>query len=359
MAALKKHEQVLAAMRADLAEWPPDAPFLTDAQAMARYGASRITVRHAFSQLQAEGQIQRIRHFGTRLCPRSRRPIRQIAAIGWGFLQNGIEMELNRGIDATLSAAGIQLLYASTMNSAERTVDAIERVAALGVDGVILCPPFVAAEENHEIIRIIQEKQIPLVVALRLIAGLEDQLHYVIPDNYGGAMELTRQLLGLGHRRIGFFHQYPLESLSRRDSRYFGHAAAMRQAGLEPDPTLNFELPLGSIPLMLQQWRQMADPPTAMIFNDDVDLFAFLDAAQSLGLRVPEEVSAAGFDNQPRFGIRHTSVNVPYFEIGQTAALHLINLIRNPALQPGQTVLPVSVVLGATTTINPRLQATA
>lgn len=357
MATTKKYELVLEAMRGDLESWPEGRPFLTDQEATERYGASRITIRRAYAVLQAEGRIQRIKRFGTKVCPRPGRQLRLVAFMGIEFAQHGVETVILRGLEHTLRQAGASLLVANADNNLSLALQNVDRLAELGVDGLIYVPMFISPEENRRLVDYIQEKGIPLVVALRMIAGLEDKLHYVTPDNFGGAFEMTRHLLSLGHRRVAFFHQHMSAYTTPRDSRLDGYRAALSQAGVEPATDLDIDMPVGSLPLMLQQWRQAADPPTAIFFNDDLGLFAFLDLARGAGLRVPEDISAAGFDALTRMGVNQTTIVVPYFELGQTAATTLSRLVQQPTLAPTHTIMPVSLRIGETTGINPRLAA--
>ncbi|HLV79287.1 MAG TPA: substrate-binding domain-containing protein, partial [Chthonomonadaceae bacterium] len=67
----------------------------------------------------------------------------------------------------------------------------------------------------------------------------------------------------------------------------------------------------------------LAEPPTALVAVNDATAFALLDAARSLGIRVPEDLSVIGFDDTeahlPQPGML-TSVHQPFYDMGQRAA---------------------------------------
>src|SRR6202000_2520766 len=107
----------------------------------------------------------------------------------------------------------------------------------------------------------------------------------------------SRHLVDLGHRRIGVIAG-PHNWLAS-DARLAGHAPAGAHGGVLPDPPLvrSGEPTAQSGYHAAGELLDLPEPPTALIgFNDKVAVGALAAAAQR-GLRVPEELSIAGFDD--------------------------------------------------------------
>lgn len=166
-------------------------------------------------------------------------------------------------------------------------------------------------------------------------------------DAYSGAVELTRHLLSLGHRRIGFLLRWP-DSLNHIQ-RLKGYRETMAQAGIAvPDEWVASDTPPAADSgeeehSMLAELLRRAPDITAVIgVNDDLALGAMHWAIRS-GLRVPEDLSVAGFDDSDfcRMVIPEmTSVSHPCREAGFRAAAAVADYISSN----GKTILPREVL---------------
>lgn len=163
-------------------------------------------------------------------------------------------------------------------------------------------------------------------------------------DNRRGARALTRYVLSLGHRRIGYVTGPAGYSTTK--ARLAGHTDALADAGLPVEPGLirrgTFDRESG--------WSAAAallaepDPPTAIIAANDTVALGVLAAAREAGVAVPGELSVAGFDDLP-FSLDTapalTTVRLPLVAAGRRAGR--IALGHEP-LAPG-TVAPVRAEL--------------
>jgi DNA-binding LacI/PurR family transcriptional regulator len=136
-----------------------------------------------------------------------------------------------------------------------------------------------------------------------------DDVPSVEADDETGGYELVRHLLGLGHRRITFllFESGPDQPrtgyrgpLGRRLA---GASSALGECGLSLDSAGINRVEAtcarargysATLELMTEP-----DPPTAVIAFSDIMAVGALDALQSMGIQVPEQVSVAGYDDQP------------------------------------------------------------
>ncbi len=159
-------------------------------------------------------------------------------------------------------------------------------------------------------------------------------------DNAVGVRLAVEHLRALGHRRIAF--------LGGQTNMY---SAAVRQAAFES--ALEAEgLPLPSEHLVATSYDDyqaaqvqarallsQPDPPTAVVCGNDQIALAALDAAATLGIAVPTQLSVVGFDDIPdaaRMGL--STVRQPLGEVGQTAARMLLRLLAGE-LVPAKCVL--------------------
>lgn len=142
-------------------------------------------------------------------------------------------------------------------------------------------------------------------------------------DNRGGGRRLTEHLLALGHRRIGYVAG-PAERTTTRH-RLEGHRAALAAAGLTDDQgPLTVHGPYdrrSGYEATLELLRRSPDLTAVVAANDTVALGACA-AVRDQGLRIPQDISVAGFDDLP-FSVDAvpalTTVRLPLHEAGARA----------------------------------------
>ncbi|MEN8650321.1 LacI family DNA-binding transcriptional regulator [Streptomyces sp. 21So2-11] len=142
-------------------------------------------------------------------------------------------------------------------------------------------------------------------------------------DNRGGGQRLTEHLLALGHRRIGYVAG-PVERTTTRH-RLEGHRDALAAAGLDADQerlTLHGPYDRASgYDATIELLRRAPDLTAIVAANDTVALGACA-ALRDRGLRIPADMSVAGFDDLP-FAVDAvpalTTVRLPLYEAGARA----------------------------------------
>ncbi len=201
----------------------------------------------------------------------------------------------------------------------DRRVAAI--LSSLQPDGVILTPP---NSENETVLRVLKERQIPFV---RMGSTGRGQGHKVYMDDRAAGEAVTRHLLDLGHRKIGFIAGSPRfqASLQRAE----GYAAAMAASGInrheawQQPGDFTYDSGLAAAEALLA----LEDRPTAIMASNDEMALAALHVAQRLGIPVPEALSIVSFDDSPgvRFSVPPlTAVRQPTSEMAECAADILI-----------------------------------
>ncbi len=201
----------------------------------------------------------------------------------------------------------------------ERRVTAI--LSSLQPDGVILTPP---NSENETVLRVLRKREIPFV---RVGSSARGAGHKVYMDDRAAGEAVTRHLLELGHRKIGFISGSPRfqASLQRAE----GYATAMAASGVNRHEAwvqpgdFTYESGLAAADALLA----LEDRPTAIMASNDEMALAALHVAQRLGIAVPADLSIVSFDDSPgvRFSVPPlTAVRQPTAEMAERAADILI-----------------------------------
>ena len=116
-------------------------------------------------------------------------------------------------------------------------------------------------------------------------------------DDFEASAAMTRHLLDLGHRRIGFIRGNPNQSSS--DERFRGFAAALQDAGIDPGsmPVEQGYFTFRSGIVAAEHLLDLAEPPTAIFASNDDMAAAAVGVAHRKGLHVPQDLSVVGFDD--------------------------------------------------------------
>jgi LacI family transcriptional regulator len=225
--------------------------------------------------------------------------------------------------------------------------ESLRRLLDRSIDGVLVTTATLDSKFAVEL----QQRGLPMVLLNRYIDGLD--VDRVISDNFGGAVTGGRHLLELGHRRIGIIRG-PSNTSTSRD-RTAGLLQALSDHGIAPDPGLLREGTYShqSGYQHARELLRLPDPPTAIVCGNDVVAFGALDAALSLGVRVPEHVSILGFDDIPMAAwevFQLSTLRQPIGDMARAAARMLAERIEHAAeIGPGrEQMFATSLVRRAT-----------
>jgi LacI family transcriptional regulator, galactose operon repressor len=222
------------------------------------------------------------------------------------------------------------------------------------VDGLILSGP----RSDDPILDELAAEHFPLILHGR-VAG--SALPCVDVDNQAGAYRAVTHLIQLGHRRIGFISNAPL-SYSGAEDRYAGYRQALVEHGIEYDGSLvrwGAFLP-GTGQAAMTELLSLPDRPSAVFGASDVIAIGAMSAIQSAGLTIPDDVAVVGFDDIFLAAHTHpqlTTVRVPAYRLGWTAAESLIGLIEgNGDTDISSVALETELVVRASCGANRALQ---
>ena len=229
-------------------------------------------------------------------------------------LSNTFYAQLAAGASRRAKELGWTTLLADTQGQPAEELAAAQAFLELRVAGVIVTP--VSAAISGWLIK----QGIPAVEVDRSFgaAGVDA----VAVDNFRGAQQATEHLIGLGHRRLGYIAG-PQERTTTRH-RLEGHRAALETHGIPVDDRLivhgRYDRQSG-YEATLELLRRDPSLTAVVAANDSVALGACA-ALREAGLRIPDDVSVAGFDDLP-FGVDAvpslTTVRLPLSDAGARA----------------------------------------
>ena len=256
--------------------------------------------------------------------------------------------EVIRGLDQVARQRHYSLLVTCT-HGEPQSAEAMVRPMHGKVDGLVVLSSDIAmyAPLKHLL------RRTPVVFLNHVQGPGADQFDSISVDNHSGAMAMTRYLMGLGHERI-LFVKGP-DGNGDADERLQGYREAMKG---QPDGAPNFmevsgDFSEGSGYQATSRIVQMEPRPTAIFAANDAMAIGILCALKERGIRVPEDISLAGFDDIPM--VRYlspplSSIRTPIPELGSGAAERLLAMIEaGGAIRPRQQTLEVLLVARAST----------
>ncbi|MBZ0307993.1 MAG: LacI family transcriptional regulator [Anaerolineae bacterium] len=257
-------------------------------------------------------------------------------------LDNGYIGEIARGIDEELTRFEYDLLLYTTHRDKGKEASYSVRLAKGLADGLLLIVPFL----TNAYIEKLKEQNFPYVLIDQL--DPTGQSSSVECTNWQGAYDLTRYLIGMGHRRIGFITG--LMGLRNAVDRLEGYRAALLDHGIAYVPELVYEGDYwqhggyeGAVQLLNLPHR-----PTAIFASNDLSAFGVIEVARNQGLHIPEDISIVGFDDIPQASLVYpqlTTVAQPLNQMGRVGARLLIDQIEAPERPPGHVVLSTQLVI--------------
>jgi LacI family transcriptional regulator len=200
------------------------------------------------------------------------------------------------------------------------------RLIKAGVDGVILPTPLC---DSLALLRQFEHANIPTVAVgtgRENAEGLSLRI-----DNFRAAEEMTRYLLSLGHRDIGFILGHPRQIDSAQ--RHAGFEAALNAAGvtLRPNRVKQGYYTYRSGLLAAEQLLKGKDRPTAIFASNDDMAAGALATAHRMKLAVPQDLAIVGFDDTPLASSiwpSLTTIRQPVDELTRQALSMLMEAIR-------------------------------
>ncbi|HEX8968576.1 MAG TPA: LacI family DNA-binding transcriptional regulator [Chloroflexota bacterium] len=239
------------------------------------------------------------------------------------------------GVEDHVRQHGYTLVLGNSEYDASREASYLDLVRSQQQAGAIYC----LGDEQSPIVADLRHA-IDQGFAVVLVHSPMQGVPTVSADNRQGGRLAAEHLLGLGHRAIGVVGALPLdEGMAHREA---GFLDALRESGwyavvdrdTVPSMYGNHQIE-GGRQAAMALLRQARDLTAIFVLNDLMALGA-LEAARSMGRRVPADLSIVGFDDIPFAALANpplTTVGQPIRQLGEQAADLLLRVIE-PGLTP-------------------------
>lgn len=325
-----KHERLrdylLAAVRAG--RLLPGQALPTEIALSRQLRISRNTIRQAFSELEENGLIKRVRGKGTFVCQEPQqgdaKTLRAFALV-LPELRGGYYPSIIRTFEEVAGDLAYQVITCNSSNDIRKQGDIVLQLIDKQVAGVAMVPATTTAAPPHQVIQL-QKHNIPVVFCHRRIEGVSAPLLSLPFFEVG--QRAASVLVEHDHQRIAY-----MDSFRDKAGEIFeaGLRAALERAGRQlpesyvrygtstsPDPAVHEKEALKQLESLLG----LPEPPTAIVtgFTSFAELLYML--LNDLGVRVPGDVSLVSFGGVWREGAvarRLTTVTVDEAATAQRA----------------------------------------
>jgi LacI family transcriptional regulator len=239
-----------------------------------------------------------------------------------------------RGVEDVANRAGYTVIFCNTDEDREKEKKYVEILMQNRVDGVILVP----SDSDSKSVESLQQNGVPVVVIDRHVSS--NTVDQVRCDSIGGAYQITRLLLSLGHRRIALLNGP--ERVSTAADRLTGFQQAMSELPIHENKTiepalsqqliLSGEFTRASGYEMTQKALAISPRPTALLAANNFIALGTLQALEENKIRVPQDMAVVTFDDLPEALVTSpflTAAAQPVYEMAARAAEILIGRLNN------------------------------
>jgi len=319
---------------------PSGERFLTVRQVATRYEVSLVTAQRIVQLLKRQGLLIGDSTHPAIISPRAvgaapaaaagapRRLGMVITNIASPFFSR-----LCRQVQSAAAAQGYQVLTAGSHYDFQREKKALEGFLEIGVEGLLIVPGL--EEACSDLYRTLVDRGVRLVFVSRQVEGVPAD--FVVADSFAGSAALAGHLMSMDYRSFGYIGFGPR---LKRDARIRGFRSALSEEGLTLDPQRIASGEGGGVEhgyrAMGKLLRGRRRPRAVFAFHDLLAIGA-LQYCQEHGIRVPDEVAIAGFDDLPESQVTSpplTTVGYPIESMARLAVQCVLET-RNP---PGADV---------------------
>jgi LacI family transcriptional regulator len=252
------------------------------------------------------------------------------------------------GIRAHAEASAVDLLILTELSSGvtSEATHYADICRAHGAEGIIL-GAFVP--EEPELTELVGSN-FPCVSIDTSVVG--PRTTFVVSDNLGGAVAATRHLVALGRKRIAYMSGWGYEPVSIE--RRLGYESVLEELELEvrDEYLLTGGWLHGQARIETRKALELSEPPDAIFCASDRMAVGAMFACEEAGLRVPEDISIVGFDDEDfssQVSPSLTSVRQDQSGLGTAAVEAILRMLDDPAESPPTIVLPADLVVREST----------
>ncbi len=257
--------------------------------------------------------------------------------------------DVQRGVLSVCRELGYELVvHPCDSRSATLTREAIDFVNRSMLDGVVVLPPI---SEDNDLAGALGKVPVPYVRLASIALDTADRV--VVANERSAVAAMAEHLVELGHQRIGFITG-PEGRRSTRE-RLEGFCDALQKLGFAPceEMIAHGAYTFESGMQCAQQLLAERTPPTAIFASNDEMAAGAIQMAKDMGVKVPDDVSVAGFDDSglaTRIRPSLTTIRRPVREMARLATTKLIASIdgRDDEARVGIFLDPILIIRDST-----------
>jgi len=228
-------------------------------------------------------------------------------------------------LESSLEKGGYRLLLSMPEISRVNEPSNIRTLIESGIDALVL----LGALHPPETLAIIQNRNIPVVTMWSAVPGPLPGVHV---DEQAGAFLIINHLASLGHQKIAF-----ISGVTQNNERAAQRLRGIQLAVIANRMTLDeaniietrygFEEGFKAALALVDRSHDI----TAIVCGNDYLATGALSALKSRGIRVPQDISVTGINDNDYAAYLNpslTTISIPFEQIGQTAAKYLIEVLK-------------------------------
>lgn len=255
------------------------------------------------------------------------------------------------GIERVAEENNMHIVICQSDESYERERSLVNELLEIGIAGLIVS--LASETKNMDHFLNVKNHGIPLVFFNRSCDEVESDK--VIIDNFKAAYDATTHLISIGCQKIAYIGGPNILQIS--NTRLLGYKKALVDANIPVDKNrieyCNFTRE-SEISIARKLLYSPEYPDGILAFSDQVAINVML-AAKERGLRMPQDISIIGFNNEPVDELLDpslTSIDQPGYTMGAESARFIIQRINNPESAFSKKVLKSHLVIRNSTNRN-------
>lgn len=242
------------------------------------------------------------------------------------------------GMEKVANDSGYNLIISQSQESFRKESASVATLFNSRVDGMLISLSYETTDLEH--LNIVFKKRIPVVFF--------DRIHdhpgckSVVINNFKAGYEATSHLIEQGCKKI--LHIGGCLQRNVYSDRYNGFLQALRDNGLEanPDTLIVSDLSHKSGLEIARNLLQRKQLPDGIFASNDTSAVAVICGLKEAGIRIPEDICVVGFNNDPISRVVEpnlTTISYPGHEMGQIAAITLINILKGQQSEMLNTIV--------------------
>ncbi len=248
--------------------------------------------------------------------------------------------EITKGVNLAASRLNVDFLVHITDRSNHSTWLDPTLLDRKSVDGIL----FADIDNDIEIVKKAINRGMPCMVLNNV---LDEPINYIAVNNYEAAFKVVEEFIKLGHKQIATI----AGDLSTQagQARLDGYYDALAKHNIVADKTYVktggfLRTPARSA---AQELLKLKEKPTAIFAASDVMALETIDVAKTKKIRIPEDLSICGFDDNPlnvHSPVKLATVAQPLIEMGRLGLEILYQISHGKAKLPYKEVLSARLI---------------